>query len=177
MKDNNVRLELIFDADQITKSLDYRFTLDGNDIYKKSGRCAGTFHFPKDGKILVDVIGMARKSDEMQFSVTDFTLASISTLLPGRAPLSLFDRKSACVSITSWGEADRTTDAADDIVRTKVSAREPLSIVADDGQWEVSGYLSVEISMRAKDRKVVTMHRLFYFDPESTVGTGGDVSI
>lgn len=177
MNKNDVNLSLRFDADQVTGSLDFEFKGADGSIFKKEGRCANTFHFPTGGKMFVEVTGTAHKKDNMQFIINDFTLASISTSDLGQSALSLFDPKLACVSISNWSEPLQEDDAQGVNSRTTVRATEPLPLVAKNGQWQISGYLSVEITMYDKLGKLVTMPRLFYFDPESTAGSGGNTSI
>lgn len=177
MNKHDVKLELGFDADQVTRALDYRFNGSNGSIFKREGRCANTFHFPSGGHLFVEVTGSAHKSDKMRFMINDFTLASISTLEPGKSDLSLFDPGLACISISDWDDAAVEHDDVAGTSRTTFRATNPLPIVAKDGQWQMSGYLSVAIELHDKTGKLVTMQRLFYFDPESTAGSGGGVGI
>jgi hypothetical protein len=177
MKNLDVRLELEFDADQVTGSLDYRFIGSTGSIFRREGRCANTFHFPSGGNLFVEVTGTARKADKMRFMVNDFTLASISTLGPDKSDLSLFDPGLACISISNWDDSVVEQNDVAGTSRTTIRATNPLPLVAKDGQWQMSGYLSVAIEMLNKTGKLVTMQRLFYFDPESTAGSGGDVGL
>lgn len=177
MDNNDVNLRLRFDADQVTKSLDFEFKGFHGPIFKSEGRCANTFHFPTGGLMYVEVTGTARIKDSMTFVVNDFTMASISTSDPGQSALSLFDPKLACVSISNWSDPVYEEDAMGVNAHTTVRATNPLPLVAKDGQWQMSGYLSVEVVMYDKPGNLVTMQRLFYFDPESTAGSGGNINI
>lgn len=172
----NIQLNLRFDADQVTKALDYSFqTESGDNIYREDGRCAGTFHFPTGGMLDIGLIMTAKSKDEVQFHIIDFTLVSVSTLPLGKSSLSIFSESNACSSVNHWGIAERKEK--NDMTTIKVQARERLPIVNSNGQWKISGYLSVMIEKKENKKKTKKMARLFYFDPEATSGTGGDVSV
>ncbi|WP_341713054.1 hypothetical protein [Erythrobacter sp.] len=169
MADNTITLELQVDADQVTKSLGYRF-LDagGASIYRDRGRCAGTYHFDKGDRIVTRVVVSAKAGETVEVAVTDLSLVSVSTLLPGKHDLSLFDAMSACQSIGQWGVPERHRKGDETLI--VFTSSDVLTVASENGQWQMSGYLSLVVETAAGKTP-----RLFYFDPESTSGNGGDV--
>ncbi len=172
MNNNRYTLQLRFDADQVTKALAYQVEGESGTPMPQYGPCAGTFHFNKGDQLFVSVIVSAKIADEVLINITDLTLASVQMLEPGKYPLSMFDEHKACVQVNEWGTPQRREDPVTGEEFVTINARDPLNIVAENGQWEFSGYLSALI--QKQDRPVPTS-RLFYFDPEGTTGTGGEI--
>lgn len=168
-------LSLKFDADQVTKALHYHFDGPKGSPFQPEGRLAGTYHFGAGDALHVKVTATANKKDKAKFTVTDFTLASIPTLQPGKYFLSLFDQYRACTRVTDWGVPVMGEDDGDTRDEITVKALHPLMITAPNGQWEISGYLSVLIEKLDKDGQIKQIPRLFYFDPEGSSGSGGDI--
>ncbi len=171
-------LDLMFDVDQVTKALHYHIDGPKGTPFQREGRLAGTFHFNAGDEIFVTVKATAQKKDKAQFTVTDLTLASIPTLSASSSPknfLSLFDQHRASIRVADWGIPERGED--DDDVRTEITVKalHPLVVCAPNGQWEISGYLSVLIEKRGQDGAPQQIPRLFYFDPEGSTGSGGDI--
>lgn len=175
MKKNTVKLILSFDADQVTKALNYDFVGPDGSLFCEEGRLAGTYHFPKKARIVVSVVGIAKTSDKMRFTITDLTLVSVATLLPGMSPLSMFDENRACVQIADWSLPDVVENKEKKRSETTMISGDILYPTAKNGQWEMSGFLSVLIEKNDENGKPKTYARLFHFDPEGTMGTGGDV--
>jgi len=172
MSKEKIKLELRFDVDQVTKALNYRFRdKDKKSIFREDGKCAGTFHFPIGGELEVAVIVDSLTEEEAQVCVMDFTLASVSTLPPATSDLSMFDIHSACSTVDHWGIPERQEKKKKTTII--ISSRDRLPIVSDNGQWQISGYLSVLIE-RKRDGKKQKTSRVFFFDPEGTTGSGGD---
>ncbi len=175
MANQKYTLDLMFDVDQVTKALHYHFNGPKGSPFHGQGRLAGTFNFDVGDEVHVRVIATAAKKDldKVQFAITDLTLASIPTLQPEKYYLSLFDRHRACVQVRDWGIPKRAKKENNTLITIK--ALHPLRVYAPNGQWELSGYLSVLIERPDKHGKLKKFSRLFYFDPESSSGTGGDI--
>lgn len=171
---DSVIMRLSFDADQVTTALHCEFSYKGEDIYKSSGRCAGTYHFADDSEMEFQVTGSADTKDEMKYMITDLTLVSVSTLSAGRGPLSMFADDCACFQIGDWSPQIQRQDNDGKTASTTLSGS-VLKMPKKSGQWTISGYLSVVIERNDKHGKRKSETRLFLFDPEGTMGTGGDV--
>ncbi len=174
MSNNRYTLELRLDTDQVTKALAYQVTGESGTPMPKYGPCAGTFHFEKGDTLFVSVIVSAKISDEVDIQLTDFTIASVPLLAPGKYPLSMFDQNRACVQVNDWNTQERHEDLVTGEEFITINAKTPLNIVAEDGQWEFSGYLSTLINKTGLAGSQPTA-RLFYFDPEGTTGGGGTI--
>jgi len=193
-------LHLRFDVAQTTKALQFEFiSADGGSPMQTMGGLAGTCNFmPGDTiKIVVTATGLdsatssasttsnGNNKSELHFSyppdfsVIDCTLVSVGTLGHLETPhLSLFDEHNAVTQVTEWGflkqdeetvsssERDKTEDTTK---AASMSALDVLTVTAKNGQWAIAGYLSVHIKTDTGDG----LPRLFYFDPESSSGTGG----
>lgn len=171
--DQKVILSLSFDVEQVTSALHYQFRCNEKSIYKSSGACAGTYHFMHDSEMEIEVTGSAAAADQMKYIIRDLTLVSVSTLSAGRGPLSMFADDCACFQIRDWSpqmqqdNSERTFSTT----RSKIMLKMPKK----NGQWTISGYLSVVIEKNDASGKRSSEPRLFMFDPEGTMGTGGDV--
>lgn len=169
-----IRLTLMVDVTQVTKAMRYRLNDDkGRSIFVDKGRCANTFHFPKGSELEFELVVTANASLDPTISVMDMTLTSISTLPPGRCGLSMFDPLSACQNIGEWSVSNQ--HRANDEITLTLTSGQKLAIVDENGQWQVSGFLSLLIKSSAESEGTKEHARLFHFDPESTTGTGGDV--
>ena len=174
-------LNLTFDIDQITKSLQYEFKselMDGSHKSEDSplqsiGTLAGTCLFNKGDDLSIEIKAIrtllpmskpSKSSPRLTLKVKDFTILCVSTLGPDRwCDLSLFSKRKASKRVKDWDTSENPSDN-EAYIRTLA----PLPITAEDGQWQMSGYLSIQI--KNGDKKSVT--RLFYFDPESSAGSG-----
>ncbi|WOR15282.1 hypothetical protein RYZ27_01205 [Hyphomonas sp. FCG-A18] len=173
MTNTTYTLNLAFDIDQVTRSLQYEFSSPEGSPLHSEGRLAGTCHFDVGDRLKIALTAKGNKKDKMEITVTDMTLVSICTLRPGKYDLSPFDPYNASVRATDWDAPVYTTKKK----RTKAVTRalQPLYVTAPNGQWEMSGYLSVMIRKTDDKGQIHTIPRLFYFDPESSAGNGGDV--
>lgn len=160
-------LKLSFDERQVTQSLAYEFATNGksNKPYpiQDDGPLAGTFNFQKGDEIFVEVT-----TTTAEFVVSNCTLVSI----PARMTefLSLFDHASACTTLDEWHDVQHAPKGS------KFSRRsvKPLTVVTQNGQWQISGYLSVQLPANGQTpSEDGVRHQLYYFDPESSSGTGG----
>jgi len=168
-------LDLMFDVDQVTRALHYHIDGLKGSPFQGEGRLAGTFHFNAGDELFVTVKSTANKKDKARFVITDFTLASIPTLPAGKYFLSLFDKHCACIRVTDWGIPEFGRDNSNERDEITIKALHPLLVTAPNGQWEMSGYLSVLIEKLGEDGEMKQIPRLFYFDPESSSGSGGDI--
>lgn len=175
MTSTTYTLALEFDADQITRSLQYEFSSALGSPLLREGRLAGTCHFEAGDKLNIILTATAKKADSMEIVVTDLTLVSVCTLRPGEYDLSLFDPYNATTRVTEWDTPTYKTKKK----RTKAVTKslQPLYVTAVNGQWEIAGYLSVMIRKTDKKGKISTIPRLYYFDPEGSSGNGGDLVI
>lgn len=173
-KKQRFALDLMFDVRQVTRALNYHFSDENGSIFQESGLCAGCFHFGDGGTLEVTVTAIGCASNNFSFRINNLTIASIPTSPIPAKHLSPFDRERACVSIEDWGAFKQRTKK--ELTTISTSAKAPLKIAKSNGQWAISGYLSVTIERRDKEDKMIEEVRLFYFDPEGTTGSGGDIS-
>lgn len=165
-------LQLKFDVGQVTKAMNYQFSGEKGSIFQESGLCAGCFHFGDGGTLEIEVIGIGDEKHEFSYVINDLTITSRPTLPVPANCLSPFDKKNACVSIKKWGPFNRKNGK---LTTISTKAKSVLPIKKTNGQWEMSGFLSVSIKRRTDKGKEIKENRLFYFDPEGTTGSGGDI--
>lgn len=175
-------LKLSFDLRQVTPSLAYEFVLEDNMGYPMvdGGPLAGTFNFQKGDEIFVEVVATSAATDKppktsskdilQSFGVTSCIFISV----PARMTelLSMFDATNACAMVSEWGPIQNISNAEDEknnIQRLNRRSLSALPVVTKNGQWQISGYLSVELT--SDDNK--THGQLYFFDPEGSTGTGG----
>lgn len=166
-------LELSFDADQVTQSLQFRVISPKGDPTpeKTKGPLAGTFNFSHDDEIQIRVVASAEaesKSDPMptlDVNVTNCTLVSISSSF--KQNLSFFDPYNACTMVSEWGLPEVKEDPATKSKTVTVNALKTLKVTAHNGQWKISGYLSVLLGRGDEQES-----HLYFFDPEGTAGGG-----
>ena len=183
-------LHLRFDVAQVTKSLQYVFTgPDGKSPQQTMGDLAGTFNFIENDtlKVIVTATGIDTANQPVgdgtatkgmhfayppNFSVTNCSLVSVGTLGHAETPdLSLFDEHDAITSVNKWGvlqQEDEPTQSGETRAAF-IPSLETLRVTAKNGQWAISGYLSVLIQTTSG----AGWPRLFYFDPEGSAGNGG----
>lgn len=174
-------LQLNFDIRQVTRALNYKILGPNDDKCEKldTGPLAGTFNFQAGDELAIEVIGASPNDDSDakpdmildSMSVTDCTLISIPANM--REALSLFDPQDATSYLAKWSEAENTTPSAGPAKDTKYlrcKSNKTLSIVSKEGQWKVSGYLSI-VLMTADGK---SFPQLYFFDPESSSGTGNE---
>lgn len=179
-------LKLSFDIRQVTQSLAYEFVLDSpenEEIYplEDKGPLAGTFNFQENDQIFIEVIASVPETTSSQmfesvFAVSNCTFVSV----PARMTefLSLFDQASACTTINQKGDWSGVTPIAptpeNEFRRFSIRSMNPLSVATKNGQWQISGYLSVQLPPLGKvPSPGGVRHQLYYFDPEGSSGNGG----
>ena len=160
-------LDLEFDINQFTRSLQYQFS----NPEKRVGVLAGTFNFnsandPENDSLEVSLTVTGQDAGAPHVSIEDCTLVSVSNGDLGKSFLSPFSQTSAVSSVTGW-EPMENMDAPAGRVKLYSTAKTRLPVIAQKGQWQISGYLSVTIELNG-----VLYNRVFTFDPEGTAGTG-----
>ena len=174
-------LKLSFDLRQVTQTLAYEFVQKDNSNYpvEKDGALAGTFNFQQGDKICVEVMATSaanpdepgtRPKDVLKdFTVTNCTFVSIPAHMVEH--LSLFDTANACSIVDEWEpiKPPQTSEDGKNLRRLCKRSITPLTVVTKNGQWKISGYLSVELTTINGN----TRARLYFFDPEGSAGNGG----
>lgn len=168
-------LKLSFDQRQVTQSLNYEFLLKENSSdypIVDEGPLAGTFNFKQGDEIIIEVVATsaaAGGNDVLEaFNVVNCTFISIPTGTTD--PLSMFDKSSACWTVNNWGPMVNYPVKGQNmrgLMRQSVEKQAIVSI--ENGQWQISGFLSVELTTAAGEQQA----RLFFFDPEGSTGNGG----
>jgi len=173
-------LKLSFDLRQVTQSLAYEFALKDNSNYpmEGGGTLAGTFNFQQGDEIFVEVIassaqhpgapGTTPKDVLKDFIVTNCTFVSIPARMT--ESLSLFDATNACSTVNQWKPVKPPQeDDQRNFQQLCKRSTTPLPVATKHGQWQISGYLSVELTTAAGK----THAQLYFFDPEGSSGNGG----
>lgn len=160
-------LALEFDINQVTRSLQYHFSNPEETV----GVLAGTFNFnpqgdPGEDILMATLTATGDASGNPQVTVKDCTLVSVSNGELGRTFLSPFSQSNAVSKFEDWPELEPIA-APTGRVKLFAGSATKLPVIATEGQWEISGYLSVEIIWNGK-----AYNRVFSFDPEGTSGTG-----
>lgn len=160
-------LALEFDINQITRSLQYHFS----NPEETEGILAGTFNFnrssdPENDTLQISLLATGDASGQPVVNVKDCTLVSVSNGDLGKTFLSPFNQFSAVSSFPQWKQLENMQAPAGRVKLFGMSGTK-LPVIAPKGQWEISGYLSVEIIWNGQ-----TYYRVFTFDPEGTAGAG-----
>ena len=103
---------------------------------------------------------------EFEIEINDCSLVSIPE--KGVEALSMFDPGDAIITVLGWTRSEPTQDKKNLTTTYTLTSQSPLLVKADKGQWKISGYLSVNLTVNGEN-----MNRLYYFDPEGTTGAGG----
>jgi len=160
-------LALQFDVNQGTQSLQYHFS----NPEVTDGALAGTFNFngpdnPKnDDTLQVSLKVTGNAADSPSVSVEDCTIVSVNNGKLGPSFLSPFSKKKAVSKVKILSFEEKV--GPDGRVELFGLANKTLPVVADEGQWQISGYLSVVIKLNGKP-----YNRIFTFDPEGSAGGG-----
>jgi len=179
-------LKLSFDVLQVTQSLAYEFVLQDNSDYpmQDGGPLAGTFNFQAGDEISVEVIASIPASMDADTFVNEFAVANCTFVsIPARMIefLSLFDQTSACTAInqvnadgkSNWAEVKSISPTPQGLRRFAIQSLKPLPVVTKEGQWQISGYLSVQLPpLGHVPTSGGVRHQLYFFDPESSTGDG-----
>ena len=175
-------LKLNFDLRQVTQTLAYEFVLGqgGSQDYpmKDDGPLAGTFHFQPGDEIFVEVIATAPVGDGeavmQDFKVSNCTFISVPAHM--NEFLSLFNETSACAVMDDegWGAVNPLPGVDSTSRRFSISNDKPLPVVTKNGQWKISGYLSVQLPPLGNvPIREGVRNQLYFFDPEGSTGKGG----
>lgn len=177
-KNKTYFLELEFDIEQVTTALQYRFICSDKKDYKvkHKGALAGTFEFHPGDELCFRVIAHGnkhkqdKKNETLNVTINDLTLTSLAryqvkTKKNYDVNLSPFNYEKACVNIDNWGPLKHTEDK--EHYTTTIESVNSLKFIKGDGQWQISGYLSVSFIIHGTE-----LWRSFYFDPEGSVSSG-----
>lgn len=167
----NYTLQLEFDINQITRSLQHNFKAPKGYQAEKYGPLAGTAHFEQGDELDISITATGRAENELSLKVMDCSVVTVGTADLGKLFLSPFAEETAVVSVSDWKPTKNKTTEEDkeaDRQRLSIKSGSPFAVIAPAGQWRFSGYLSVQIIIDGQ-----TYYRLFYFDPEGSVGNGG----
>jgi hypothetical protein len=129
---------------------------------------------------LIEVIATA-PAEEGAAVLRDFAISNCTFVsVPARMTefLSLFDETSACTAVENFGKVQpippTLEDEKKDSRRYSITSRQPINVQTQNGQWQISGYLSVQLPPLGNVPELKgTRDQLYYFDPEGAVGTGG----
>ena len=131
------------------------------------GALAGTYHFNAGDTLGLKITATGNSSDDIGVSVTDCTIISVGTSSVGKYDLSPFSRESAASKVDRWAPPT-ASKSAPDRMKVIVESDMILPVSAKNGQWKISGYLSVGLRIAGE-----SYNRLFFFDPEGSTGNGG----
>ncbi|AVP98890.1 hypothetical protein C7S18_17650 [Ahniella affigens] len=174
MSNNTVYLRVSFDVDQLSSALVWQATegTDQRSAYHRVGRYAGALHFYQNDRFTVELLAFAPLGAVRTITVIGASIITIPHAEERRrsAP-SPFDSKHAVVELLDWAKAEEVADP--NLERTAFMTRteSPLVVEQLSGRWELSLVVTVLIEFQ-NDRSPT--RRVFSFDPESEVGTGGD---
>ncbi|WP_286829841.1 MULTISPECIES: hypothetical protein [Kordiimonas] len=174
---NDYKLRLQFDGDQISDVLLYRFEHNGKDAMTKQGRYTGCIQFNAGDTIEVEVTMTAtpdelRKVSNMQVISLDLvSQPNVRHEIESFSPFEM-DQVTKCL-VGDWSEPTQSTDPSTGI-STWVStwSGDTLTVVAEKGFWQLSGFLGVAVYQNMGD-DIVRIPRVLSFDPETGSG-GGD---
>lgn len=164
----NYTLALEFDINQITRSLQYEFISEATAPKERIGTLAGTYHFQAGDEVNLSITATAQAQDKIELNVRDCSIVSLSTADLGESYLSLFSKSKAVSRVTNWDEFQKLPDEGADRVKYVTDSQSSLLVKAQNGQWKISGYLSMQIILNG-----TTYNRVFHFDPEGSTGNGG----
>jgi len=179
-------LKLSFDLRQVTQALAYDFVLAKDSTIchvERDGALAGTFNFQQNDELSVEVTATsalypkepdtAPKDILTDFTVTNCTFISIPAHMTGS--LSMFNNANSSAAMgkkSKWGPISKNPDEEKNLQRLSRQSGKTLSVSAKNGQWKISGYLSVELTSADGTIRPV----LYFFDPESSTGNGGGLN-
>ena len=165
---SEVWLSVSFDAKQLGRQLCWTATEDRANLFHIYGRFAGSLALPKDRGLRVEVHGYG---DEFLHSFKILSVCLVTAPADDKLPPSPFvGNDTATVLIDDFPPADVIIDDPHIGRRYGISAsQKPLLIGNQDGAWQISMILTVQIVDSADGEPYL---RVFRFDPESQVGNG-----
>ena len=174
MADSTVTLRVSFDAAQISSALVWH-AVEGDparNAYKSQGRHAGSLHFEKGDLFAIELqafgeLGMLAGIEIIDASIITLPHTSLST---GSAP-SPFASDHAVVQVGDWSKPELQAQPDPLRIGYECHTLAPLQVTQESGRWELSLVVTVRLLRKDNTRSEL---RVFAFDPESEVGTGGD---
>lgn len=173
-------LKANFDIDQDSNLLEWRYERSDGDGHPIEGKDAGNIYFTVGEQFFVQVNGGSKVKYD-GFDILDCSLVTIPMIYrcaPGEptvyAPPSPFLSKvpdavmPACVALLPSQFATRMVAPTEDYYRITQNWTESLTVGQKAARWDMAFYITVRIRRNCKPPEL----RVFWFDPETTVGTG-----
>lgn len=180
-------LTLGFDLQQVSTALQFEIRKDGLPTLQMVGPAAGAYKLSKGDQVVIEIIASfdPQTTSAEAISVQDLILVSMPANGAHQADLSPFVPTSAGLFLQGWisqddGKVDgplRPPPSPNTAFIRFVLGQQgasglipaPLLVTASEGQWQVSGYLSVLVGETAAS---TPFSRVYGFDPTVIVGTG-----
>lgn len=173
MNDQTVTLRVSFDAAQISSALVWH-AIEGDptrSAYKTQGRFAGALHFNKGDCLQIELIGYGQLGDLDGIEIVGANIFTMPhTSVKTRSAPSPFQDGHAVVTLNDWSTPDMIGEPDPERLGYLTYTKVPLLVVQETGRWELSLVVTVRVLRSGKQSEL----RVFAFDPESEVGTGGD---
>jgi len=173
MTEQTVTLRVSFDAAQISSALVWH-AIEGDparSAYKSQGRFAGALHFDKGDLFEIELIGYGQLGELDGIEIVGANIITMPhTSVHTRSAPSPFQDGHAVVALNDWSAMEMIGQPDPERLGYLSRTKAPLQVVQETGRWELSLVVTVNV-LRAGQRSVL---RVFAFDPESEVGTGGD---
>ena len=172
-KPQNFVLKLCFAAEQVTESLQFYFYEDSGVPCEQvaDGPLASTFNFQGGDKITIKVMASAGgnpnqlEPPEYNMRINNCSLVSIPEI--GVEDISMFNPKNAITDVSEWNLSEPVKNKDNGTTTIEAVSHETLTVTAENGQWKISGYLSISQILNGKKS-----NKLYYFDPEGSTGLG-----
>lgn len=179
-------LQAKFDIDQVGYNMEWHFSRKDHNGNPIEGKDAGSIYFTKGESFFVHVSGGGKKKDGKDpfksFRILDCCMISQPQLSQyGGGNPTLFSPPSPFVTLEGDIPKHATIsmrpekfkpwiggETAPGYYKQTLAWDDHLKVGHVEGRWELSVVLTVEIT--APDGSI--SHRVFGFDPESSVGTG-----
>ena len=174
MADSTVTLRVSFDAAQISSALVWH-AIEGDptrNAYKSQGRHAGALHFEQGDLFQIELLAYGDLGQLVGIELVDASIITMphTSLNTGSAP-SPFASDHAVVHVGNWSKPKLQEQADQMRVGFECHTELPLQVTQVTGRWELSLVVTVRLLRPDGARSEL---RVFAFDPDSEVGTGGD---
>ena len=97
--------------------------------------------------------------------INNCSLVSIPEI--GVEDISMFNPKNAITDGSEWNLSEPVKNKDNGTTTIEAVSHETLTVTAENGQWKISGYLSISQILNGKKS-----NKLYYFDPEGSTGLG-----
>lgn len=168
------KLKLQFDGDQVSDVLLYKFKHNGTDAMTKEGRYTGCIQFEKGDTIEVEVTmtAVAKENATVErMQVISLDLVSQPNVTHQIDSFSPFKSDEVTKSlVANWSIPKEEVDPANGAKRwVSKWEGEPLTVTADKGYWQLSGFLGVAV-YQTMGTAPIRIPRVLSFDPETSTG-------